>query len=675
MKRNLLTALAVSLLLSSCSLDYLEVNFPEDPSTLPPSTITVLFGDEDADDEDVDTRTSFTYKNDVLTAKWATYDELSVVPDGYMGSAAGVYFLDWGHTSSSQFEMKTAPGVAATGKYAVFYPSTVKSYAQFINFKYTGQSQKKGSKTHMGKYHVMMKDGVEDYSVLDMTDAVSSSCYHFNLSGMTFKSPYQLELSISNTMLPVTNSITFVPKTESGDPIAPAADVEVLSMGLTGYTDTESSIEAWMMASNRNVTIPAGSTIYVTVTCTDGTFQAEIPVAEKTVFQGGRCHELTVDSGWKKVEASNPDGEVVVLQQGTKSGLDIVIVGDGFLLKEVKDGTYDKVMRQAYSDFFSVQPFTYFKDWFSVYYVKAVSNEKINAVPLTNGANQTASDTKFSVKFTANSTGMSGNDSMVRSYAQKAIGSSRMGNATMLVIADLATHAGTCFISYSPLGGDYCQGSSIAYFPTGRSLTSREQLLHHEANGHGFGKLADEYGAGRTAGFLQSTWTDLAARHVYGMYRNADKYDDGVCSITTGVKTTKDNVYWKDMFGTVNNYESSSVESLGVFQGGKTRSDDVCRPTENAYQSIMNQNQTRFNAVCRRQIFYRIRCLAKQNVGKWGDAAEYKAFLDWDAEVCLPSIRKAAQNAPARRNCVEQQYEELMPLAPPVLIEITDEDL
>ena len=40
---------------------------------------------------------------------------------------------------------------------------------------------------------------------------------------------------------------------------------------------------------------------------------------------------------------------------------------------------------------------------------------------------------------------------------------------------------------------DYGSGTSISYFPRGRTETEFAQTLHHEANGHGFAKLADEY--------------------------------------------------------------------------------------------------------------------------------------------------------------------------------------
>ncbi len=41
--------------------------------------------------------------------------------------------------------------------------------------------------------------------------------------------------------------------------------------------------------------------------------------------------------------------------------------------------------------------------------------------------------------------------------------------------------------------GDYSNGPSIAYFPVGEDEFTLEQVLHHEAGGHGFSKLADEY--------------------------------------------------------------------------------------------------------------------------------------------------------------------------------------
>ena len=102
--------------------------------------------------------------------------------------------------------------------------------------------------------------------------------------------------------------------------------------------------------------------------------------------------------------------------------------------------------------------------------------------------------------------------------------------------------------------------------------------------------------------------------------------------------TTKDNVYWHDMFNTSNCYESADVESLGIYKGAYTYPFAFCRPTEDANKSIMNNNNGIFNAISRRQIYYRIHCLAGENIGSFFNHDEYEKFLEWDSSVFIPTL-------------------------------------
>ena len=102
--------------------------------------------------------------------------------------------------------------------------------------------------------------------------------------------------------------------------------------------------------------------------------------------------------------------------------------------------------------------------------------------------------------------------------------------------------------------------------------------------------------------------------------------------------TTEANVLWHDLFGTANDYENPSVESLGVFQGGFTYDVGFCRPTEDGAKSIMNKNTGIFNAPSRRAIYYRARRLSGEVTSNcYGTSEELDAFLNWDASVFLPT--------------------------------------
>ena len=166
-------------------------------------------------------------------------------------------------------------------------------------------------------------------------------------------------------------------------------------------------------------------------------------------------------------------------------------------------------------------------------------------------------------------------------------------------------------------------------------------MLHHEACGHGFAKLADEY-AYEHMGSVPKTIKDYYGNSFpYGWWRNGDFTGD-----PTQVK-------WSQFISDPR-YEA---ENIGTYEGAFTYWTGAWRPTED---SIMNQNVGGFNAPSRYAIWYRINKLAYGP--EW--QGTYEDFVEFDkpnrtAEAI--SKRKAT-----RRNFVEKDF---VPLAPPVIIE------
>lgn len=365
------------------------------------------------------------------------------------------------------------------------------------------------------------------------------------------------------------------------------------------------------------------------------------------------------------------DGEVVILQSGAPE-LNLIILGDGFVKADFDDGTYDRIMRQIYADFFSVEPFTTLQSGFSVYYVKAPSPQRFNAMTTgANGAQNSDAQTKFSVRFTPNSTAVSGDNDLVKEYAKKALGDNAdnlISTATIIVAANQKCRAGTNHTSWI-LTGDYGKACDIAYFGLGRNDAEREELVHHEACGHGFGLLGDEYGSNTISSMSTLEWWKLDnQKHKYGVHRNVDKYvsESTYAQLQNGSYeiTTTSTVYWADLFNTVNNYESPDVENLGVFEGALTYSNFFCRPTKDRYKSIMNANTGIFNAPSRRQIYYRyLRLSGQVTVDQFGSEEELNRFLEWDASL-LPKLRARTSSAQQRSRSL---LEGALPLAEPVI--------
>lgn len=305
------------------------------------------------------------------------------------------------------------------------------------------------------------------------------------------------------------------------------------------------------------------------------------------------------------------DGDVTTLQTATVGdGIAIVLMGDAYSDRQIADGTYEADMENLYNNLFTEEPYKSFKDHFNVYYV--------NVVSATEGYEY--GDTALDGYFDAG-TLVGGNDNAVFSYALNALTEAELDEALLIVAMNSDNYAGTCYMYYpTATVGDYGSGPSVAYFPKGGDATTFAQLLHHEANGHGFAKLADEY-AYEYMGEVSSDSVSLiqSQQRDWGWWKNVDFTDDP--SAIRWSRFLSDSRYAND--------------GLGAYEGGLTYWTGVWRPTEN---SIMRYNTGGFNAPSREAIYYRIHKLA------YGDSwqYDYEEFVEWD-ERNIKTAEEAAQ--------------------------------
>ena len=293
------------------------------------------------------------------------------------------------------------------------------------------------------------------------------------------------------------------------------------------------------------------------------------------------------------------DSTITTLQTATKGeGIDIVLMGDAYSDRQIADGTYRTDMEYIYNNLFTEEPYKSFKDHFNVYYVNVVSATEDYEY------GNTALDSYF-----GEGTLVGGNDNAVFTYAQKAISAERMDEALLIVAMNSNNYAGTCYMYYPSVTGGYGNGISVSYFPKGENAETFAQLLHHEALGHGFSKLADEY-AYESMGAIPATevTTTKEQQNNWGWWKNVDFTSDP--SATRWSHFINDTRYAND--------------GLGAYEGGLTYWTGVWRPTEN---SIMRYNTGGFNAPSREAIYYRIHKLA------YGDSwqYDYEEFVKYDA--------------------------------------------
>lgn len=317
------------------------------------------------------------------------------------------------------------------------------------------------------------------------------------------------------------------------------------------------------------------------------------------------------------------DGKVYTLQKASEgNGINVVLMGDAFSDRQVADGTYEEVMRTAADAFFSEEPYTSFRNLFNVYYVTAVSK---------NEGYVDGGSTVFSGYF-GSGTHVGGDDNKCMQYAATCPGMTDplMNEVLIIVMMNSTTYAGTCYFgTSSAYQGDYGRGYGIAYFPIGTSDEDLASVLHHEAGGHGFAKLEDEYYY-ESKGTIPSSEIsrNIDFRNRYGWGRNVDYTSD------------PNSVVWSK-FISDSRYAS---EGLGVYEGACTYYKGAYRPTET---SIMVGNVGGFNAPSREAIYNRIHKLAYGESWQF----DYETFVSWDLSRqgrsrSMPSQTKYKPTAP-----------------------------
>lgn len=318
--------------------------------------------------------------------------------------------------------------------------------------------------------------------------------------------------------------------------------------------------------------------------------------------------------------------ELSLGQHGTDNN--IILMGDGFSDRQIADGTYSSVMQNAMDALFSEEPYKSYKNYFNVYSVSVVSPTEgydHNGQTLETGFGE--------------GTKVYGSNYKVMEYAKKVIPETKMDDALIIVLMNKDIYAGGCYMYDAP-GGDFGRGTSIAYVPVNSNPETFISIVLHEAGGHGFAKLADEY----AYDYMGSISTDVIAstkvNEVYGWWKNIDFTNNTV------------QVKWS-AFISDNRYAN---EEIGCYEGGLTYWSGVWRPTEN---SIMRYNTGGFNAPSRYAIWYRINKLAYGE--SWNGT--YEDFVEYDALNRTPSA--VAKRTQSRRNYVEKP---LPALAPPVVV-------
>ena len=305
-------------------------------------------------------------------------------------------------------------------------------------------------------------------------------------------------------------------------------------------------------------------------------------------------YQEAMDLGYQSVDYS-ADGKVDLLNQATEGkGIPIVLMGDGFVDQDIADSTYARTMRQAMENLFSEEPIKSLRDYFNVYQVIAVS-----ARNHFDGISSTA----FGTVPDHQSMGIEVDAKAVMKYVKKVENIDSV-NALAVVILNTNINRGVTYMMASNKR-DY--NYAIALCPIIDSLKSESfrQVLTHEAVGHGFAKLADEYVRSTEGSATDDDIKRLKELHEkWSWFMNVDSEKD----------STK--VIWTKFI-----YDPEfSNEQISTYEGGYTFYKGVYRPTQ---ESMMRSNHSPFNAPSRQAIYNRV---MKLGLGKTPSYEEFVAF-------------------------------------------------
>ncbi len=292
------------------------------------------------------------------------------------------------------------------------------------------------------------------------------------------------------------------------------------------------------------------------------------------------------------------DGDLITLQtKGVGNGVNIVIMGDCFDAKDIAEGKYLKAMQDAYTYFFDIEPYLTYKDYFNVYAVVGMSADS------GMGTVNTIREARFGSQYTLNE-GVSPDFETIFAGACTAPINDNVATTLVILVENSNEYSGLCY-----MWGD---GSAVALVPmsTDPAPYDFQGLVHHEAGGHGFGKLADEYIYHNA--FIQVCDCGCCG-HTYAInrYKSYGFYSN--ISLTGDMHS----VPWAHMI-----YDPQYSNVVDVYEGAYMHTRGVYRSEAT---SCMNNNIAYYNAISREAMVKRIKKYA-------GEEYSYEAFKALDHE-------------------------------------------
>ena len=278
------------------------------------------------------------------------------------------------------------------------------------------------------------------------------------------------------------------------------------------------------------------------------------------------------------------EDEWLTLQKATRGntgGINVVIIGDGFNAKDIAEGDCLPALKEAAQYLITVEPYKTYSKYFNIYIGFAMSNES------GIGTVNTIRYNRFGTTFTGG-TGLSADYDEIFSYALNAptVNQNNLNQTLIIIVPNTTEYGGICQM--------WEDGSAIAFCPRstyGYPLDTRG-VIQHEAGGHGFGKLGDEY-------IYHNAFIDFCnctcCGHVDAINwaKSLGWYDN--LSLTGKMHE----VPWSHLIS-----DSRYSDVVDIYEGGFMHSRGVFRSEQN---SCMNNDIPYYSTISRESIVRRIK--------------------------------------------------------------------
>lgn len=312
------------------------------------------------------------------------------------------------------------------------------------------------------------------------------------------------------------------------------------------------------------------------------------------------------------------EDEIITLQKATKGkGINLVFLGDGYNAKDINEGLLLNDIQEAAGHFFSIKPYKTYKEYFNVYTGIAVSPESgiggVNTI-IYNRFNTSA---KGGVTLSGRNGESDFNE--IFKYACKAptVNEGNLNQTLIVIIPNTSDYGGICYM--------YDDGEAIAYCPKSDNdypLDSRG-VIQHEAGGHGFGKLGDEY-------IYHNAFIDACPCSCCG---HVDEFNGAKAKgwyENLSLTGKMDEVPWSHLI-----FDEKYGKIVDIYEGGFMHSRGVYR---SEYNSCMNYDIPYYSTISREAIVRRIMEYA-------GEEYSFEKFAANDKIENLPETAMAATKA------------------------------